>query len=585
MRKYVIFLKRRIIITYLRNKPYPANRCIHRLNMPFVIKRREQKKLTSTSIFGVDVPLDRIDWQCDYKSGFKYPMIKSEKIKYHLLYNQGIDVIFPWELSRFYFAIDLAIRYVSTKDKHYYYQFKTMVTDWITRNPLLYGINWTSGMDVSIRASNWIVACNLFGRIFFHDHAFCLKVSVSLSNHLGYINHLLWYSTPNNHKVSHYCGLLLLALSFSSKRGKPRAIRKAISGIEACMSTQVFVDGTNFEHAIPYHRLVLEMFGFTTLIAQNNQLTFSAAYYQQLFKMFEFTAACIDRNGNAPQIGDNDSGHFLIWDPANEHDYRYLLSLGEAIFTHTFAWQPKNNDNRLSFSNKESIHLAAYHIIPQKQNDLLAFEEGGYYMLKNNLFHLVVFCPSCISGGHRHFDSGSFTLSYKGTPIIVDPGSYVYTGDLKTRCAFRDYYSHNLYVEKGYQNPADSYFGIKTDRTCRVIQHSQTELVFETELSKDTKIQRQFQLTPHALHINDAIESSKKVESYLHFYGSPITEEATGNYRLRSDLRLSLPDKHSGQITWGNYDYSPSYGVRMSYPLLCISAENKLLMSFIALHN
>ena len=29
--------------------------------------------------------------------------------------------------------------------------------------------------------------------------------------------------------------------------------------------------------------------------------------------MFEFTAAYMDENGNAPQVGDNDSGRLLIF--------------------------------------------------------------------------------------------------------------------------------------------------------------------------------------------------------------------------------------------------------------------------------
>ena len=58
--------------------------------------------------------------------------------------------------------------------------------------------------------------------------------------------------------------------------------------------------------------------------------------------MFEFTAAYMDKNGNAPQIGDNDSGRLLIFNALNnnpyekEHDHSYLLNLGEHIFDYKF---------------------------------------------------------------------------------------------------------------------------------------------------------------------------------------------------------------------------------------------------------
>lgn len=582
MRKYITFLRRRIIIYWLRNKPYRTSRGIHKLNLPFEVKLGEQKRLTSTSIFGTEVQLDQVEWQRDYKSGFTYPLIKSEKIKYHLLYNRGIDVVFPWQLSHFHFAVNLAMRYASTNDAQYYLQFKTLTTDWITRNPFLYGINWVGDMDVSIRACCWITAYNLFGEIFFQDRDFYRKVSVSLSKHLAYIDHLLWYSTANNHRVSQYCGLLLVALSLSPNREKSKTIRKAMAGLEACLSTQVLEDGTNFESAIGYHRLVLEMFGWTTLIARNNGLEFPDNYYQRLFKMFEFTAAYMDSNGNAPQIGDNDSGHFLLWDTCTDQDHRFLIRLGEAIFDHTFSGKADQAEPGFHFSTDHKVTLSNVGITPLPPAPVVGFTSGGYYILQNDLFHLLVFCSEK-TGGHRHFDLGSFTLSYKGTPVVVDPGSYVYTSDLQTRCQFRDYYAHNLYIEKGYRNPADSFFGIHIDRTCRVIRFSASELVIETVLSEDTVIQRLFLLTDTALHIHDRIESSKDVESYLHFPKCRITAMGLDRYLLRPDLRLTLSSEHPIQVHIDNYDYSPSYGTRVSCPQLCVSAKNNLFTSFTAI--
>ena len=53
--------------------------------------------------------------------------------------------------------------------------------------------------------------------------------------------------------------------------------------------------------------------------------------------------------------------------------------------------------------------------------------------------------------GHFHHDTGSFTLSYKGLPIIVDAGRCKYGDDGKSKNQ-RDHYGHNQFVVD-YKNP------------------------------------------------------------------------------------------------------------------------------------
>ena len=341
-------LKKRIKI-YRLTKLRFTNTSINRIwtivedkkfDLPFNIKNEY-------SIFGIKINLEgEINWHQDKFSGFKYPLKRFDKINAVQWFDQGIELVFPWEVSRFYFGINLSQKYTITKDLYYYELFKKLVNNWIDSNPYLYGVNWLSTMDSAIRAVNWIIAVNLFASLYEKDNiVFKNKFTVSLTEHAEYI-----YSFPliekggltTNHTTSAYTGLLFLALSLIEHSKSDLWLKTAVQGLEKCIQDQVYDDGTDFEGSIPYHRLVLELFAFSAIIAHSNGVKFSNKYYEKLFKMFEFTAAYIDSKGNAPQTGDNDSGRLLIFnaldnDPYEyEHDHSYLLNLGEHIFEYRF---------------------------------------------------------------------------------------------------------------------------------------------------------------------------------------------------------------------------------------------------------
>jgi hypothetical protein len=170
----------------------------------------------SYKIFGVDISLDKLFWHQDYVSGFKYPLDRFDKIKISKWYDKGIDVKFPWEVSRFYFAVLLAQDYIGGADERYYVKLRELITDWIEKNPFLIGINWHCTMEVAIRAVNWVVALNLVHGRFHRDDEFDRKVVNSLIRHAQYIEafpEIKSNGRGNNHLVADYAGLLFLALA------------------------------------------------------------------------------------------------------------------------------------------------------------------------------------------------------------------------------------------------------------------------------------------------------------------------------------------------------------------------------------
>lgn len=436
--------------------------------------------ISEYKIFGTPIDLNNVNWHKDYVSGFEYPKKRFDKIKISKWFNKGIDVKFPWEVSRFYFAIKLSQNYLATNKTNNYEHFKNLFLDWIEKNPFCYGVNWVCTMEVAIRAINWIVAINIFDDVFQKDEDFKEIISKSLIQHAEYISEfpeIYENGHTSNHATADYAGLLFLALTLKGYPKSKEWLKQSIEGLEQCIRYQTYEDGVNFEASIPYHRLVLEMFAYSAIVAKANNIEFSNKYYELLFKMFEYSAAYMDHNGNAPQVGDNDSGRILIFHASDEHDHSYLLDLGEHIFDYKFKSQCKkrNPDFKQWLPEIEKINVKELNVTPRETDKSIEFENGGAYFLKNENFSLMVSCfpiGQNGKGGHNHYDVGSFTLSVKGVPVIVDPGTYAYTRSRKDRDKFRNLFSHNIIYKQD-----DKDISLLDERTWFLKQYFKYELI------------------------------------------------------------------------------------------------------------
>ena len=231
-------------------------------------------------------PYQPIDWHTDFRSGYTWgPRTFYRDIRYNHV--EGVDIKVPWELSRFQHLNVLGQAYVLTGDQRYATEFAGEIDDWISHNPVGFGVNWKCTMDVAIRAANWLTAAEYFHGDDALEPAFQHRLHSSIHEHAKFIAHHLEEGEPRtNHYLSDIVGLLFIAVHCpffpESRRWRDFCIRELV----AEMKSQVYADGCHFEASTCYHRLVLELFFFATLAVVNESRLADERYRQASERIF-----------------------------------------------------------------------------------------------------------------------------------------------------------------------------------------------------------------------------------------------------------------------------------------------------------
>lgn len=313
----------------------------------------------------VDKDYEPIDWQLDFKSGYRW-----KESDWYLDIDipaecHGADIKVPWELARGQHLAQLALAYAAgtygllEDAERYAREFRNQVLDFMANNPPGFGVNWRCTMDVAIRITNWLIAYDLFvaaGAQFDGDFKalFCRSVREHGRHVAG---NLEWSeSGRSNHYLSNVVGLLAVALylprSEETDRWAGWALRELVLEVEG----QFDNDGCNREGSTSYHRLSAEMAVYgaafaSRLLHDRGSATVAkrgrvpglsgwggrplsvlarveqslsagdlpAWFWQRLHGMGKFVAAISKPDGCVPQVGDNDSGRFLKIQPAVEY--------------------------------------------------------------------------------------------------------------------------------------------------------------------------------------------------------------------------------------------------------------------------
>ncbi len=550
-----------------------------------------------------------IDWHQDFKSGWRWEPVHYTNVRY-LDLEQPYDVKVPWELSRFHHAVTLGQAYWYTSNEKYTREFCTQIGDWLSSNPVAFGVNWACTMEVAIRAVNWI-----WGYHFFQDspelsprfHARFLKGLLAHGRHI--FSNLEWGLTTNNHYLSNLVGLIYLGVTFPEFREADGWLAWGLQGLEREIDVQVHPDGVDYEASISYHRLVTELFLSAVSLCRLNEIPVSPHILFRLEKMVEFVMAYTQPDGTAPLIGDADDGRLHKLSPPDRSrefvDHRYLLGVGAVLFDRDDFAQAAND------SWEDAFWLSGGEVIPPRDvvgNPVTSkgFPDGGIYVLRHGNLHLIVDAGGngmAGIGGHAHNDALSLTLYAYDRAFLVDPGSYVYTADYRWRNHFRATAAHNVVVADGQEMQRfdeRELFRLSEDARPRVLAWCSSpesdwfdgEHYGYTRLPMPVRLRRQvyFDKRQQIYIIRDLLTGQGQHTFDLYFHFAPLPVDVWSGASLPAvrtfcsdgpNLAL-VPLATDGLSVHILADWmSPSYGCKLSVPVVRFSLAGTVPMEFV----
>ena len=497
----------------------------------------------------------RIDWQVDFKSGRRWPDAHISRVP--VVLGGGSDIKVPWELSRCQHLPLLSAAHRLTGGSRYLHELGAQLTSFIDANPVEFGAPWACTMDVGIRAANWVAAlCMALPAA--ADAPWLEPTLASLLLHCRFVRgHLEWGETRGNHYLSDVVGLLVGCVPFSAGAEGHEWAVWAAAQLQQEMFHQVRPDGCDHEASIPYHRLVAELFICGTQAADALcPGSLSDAYRERLSRMLRFVSDYTRPDGLAPQVGDADDGRFL--------------PLGD------YGSDPR--DHR---------HLFRQAAIPSPSRELAhaAYPRGGYYVMRHGALWCLVRCGDVGLngiGGHAHNDQLSFELAIGSQPLVVDPGSYLYTADPPARNEFRSTRAHStVRVGGAEQNPlrTDYLFSLPDDTQAQCLRFDVAgpNATFAGEhtgfrsLARPVSHRRELHFDGNAreLLIADTVTGASGEALEWTFQLAPCEVTTTVSSALATFPGATLEIRAEGlELRVERGWLAPSYGVRVSAPVV-----------------
>ena len=523
-------------------------------------------------------------WNAGFQTENTWPDTFSYKLEYKQRDDIG-DARTNWELNRhFQFAL-LAKDYTASGDEWYLSELELLFNDWNENNSFLHGISWTSVMEVAIRCSNW---CYAYGFLSYAKAPKELleRLRIGIINMTDYIaNHYSRFSSANNHLIVEAFAIGQSGVLFDHKEW----IDLALNLLTRELPLQNYNDGVNKELSLHYQSFYMEAMGLMLRLLVKNHIAVPLSWKPMLKKMCQYVADCIGKYGEVIVFGDDDEGKILDLKGGKIDHYKYVLQLLGILLdekyingeiTETINWL-FNKDEIVRYENSPKYSSEQYSI----------YKEGGNSILQSKDKEVLIGVDHAALGfgsiaAHGHADALSFQLFYQGKPVFVDPGTYIYHCDLKSRNEFRRTRNHNTVCIDG--NNQSEMLGAflwgrkaKSELVSCEQENGSIKLVMDHDGYNPVKHSRTLKFDgDRRLRIIDRLSpSARAVANYVLAPDIRIEEIKDDVLLYREDNCIAIMKCRENKIA--QHEYSDQYGIKRLTKSIEIAFENECVVEIV----
>ena len=389
---------------------------------------------------------ESVDWLREPASGVRWPLGFHGDVR--LVRGDGSDVRVLWELNRLGHLLTLARAYAAGGGEGLAEEFFAQVEGWCGQNPSGQGPNWACAMEVALRAVNLLAAFRLFRDSPALNEERLARLLALFDAHGRHVRRNLEYSyiATGNHYLSDVAGLLWLGLLLPELDAAEGWREFALKELLRELERQVLPDGADWESSTNYQRFVTEVFLYSFLLCRVNGLDVGARPWAKVRRMLEYARAYLRPDGRAPLVGDADGGQFLPLVRRGADEHASLLAVGAAVFREPRFKVGEGAPEEVFWLLGHEGVRAYEELTAADDSPSQSFRHAGVCVLRAGDLYLHLNAGGAGldgRGAHGHNDALSIEVSACGVSFIKDPGTYVYTSDLRARRRFRSTAYHS----------------------------------------------------------------------------------------------------------------------------------------------
>lgn len=345
----------------------------------------------------------------------------SEYEAHHSLLNNE-DIKFTWEPARLGWVFPLLRAYHLTGAARYREKFWQLIKRFLAHNPPMQGPNWMSAQEAAIR----LCVLALWGWIFLKDdpeqncHQSLLVEAIN--HHARRIPPTMLYARAqnNNHLITEALGLYATGSVLPDHPAAPNWRRLGLKYLNLAFETQINAVGEYAQHSNNYHRLMLQCAVIAQRLAHHNHESLSTTALQNLRAASLWLCAEIDGiSGLTANYGHNDGAYLFPFTNTGFNDYRPVAQAAYALFMEEKPAFPVGAWDE--FAVWLGIDLQSHPPKPQWCKPEMILKLGttaNWARMRANFY----------TSRPGHADQLHVDLWYNGTPVTLDPGTFLYNG-------------------------------------------------------------------------------------------------------------------------------------------------------------